>query len=234
MILLSLNIRRVGVTLKQASMHRLLRKVKLDVIFLQEMLVDEEKACHFMLKFVPTLCSCAIISMRNSGGLLATSDPKKFLFLPSPYSEGNLVIYTSWKNNKDICLLNVYGPSIERKTLWDQVALWALLGSKNLIFVGYLKFTSGDDEAYGATTQLDNLVDYFKNLIQDHQLVDQIPDEVVPTWRNDRNGVEIIAKRPDRVLFSEILLIDVGRYRTWVDLPCVSNHALVESQFKFQ
>jgi hypothetical protein len=112
--------------------------------------------------------------------------------------------------------------------------LWALLGSKNLILVGYLKFTSGDDEAYGATTQLDNLVDYFKNLIQDHQLVDQIPDEVVPTWRNDRNGVEIIAKRPDRVLFSKILLIDVGRYRTWVDLPCVSNHALVESQFKFQ
>jgi hypothetical protein len=31
-----------------------------------------------------------------------------------------------------------------------------------MILVGYLKFTSGYDEAYGATTQLDNLVDYFK------------------------------------------------------------------------
>jgi exonuclease III len=79
MILLSLNIRGVGGTLKQASMHRVLRKVKPDVIFLQETLVDEEKARLFMLKFVPNWCSCMVSSVGNSGGLLATWDPNKFV-----------------------------------------------------------------------------------------------------------------------------------------------------------
>jgi exonuclease III len=66
MILLSLNIRGVGGTLKQASMRRVCRKVKPDVIFLQETLVDEEKARHFMLRFVPSWCICAVSSLGNS------------------------------------------------------------------------------------------------------------------------------------------------------------------------
>jgi exonuclease III len=43
MILLSLNIQGVEGTLKQASMRRVIKKVKPGVIFLQEMLGDEEK-----------------------------------------------------------------------------------------------------------------------------------------------------------------------------------------------
>jgi exonuclease III len=82
MIILSLNIRGVGGTLKQASMRRVCRKVKPDVILLQETLVDEEKARHFMVKFVPNWYICAVKSVGNSGGLLAAWDPKNsFWFL---------------------------------------------------------------------------------------------------------------------------------------------------------
>jgi exonuclease III len=48
MILLTLNVRGVGGALKTASMHRLFTKVKLDIIFLQETLVAEDKARLFM------------------------------------------------------------------------------------------------------------------------------------------------------------------------------------------
>jgi exonuclease III len=48
MILLSLNIRGVGGPLKAASLRRLLTKTSLDIIFLQETLVVEDKARHFM------------------------------------------------------------------------------------------------------------------------------------------------------------------------------------------
>jgi exonuclease III len=127
-------------------MRRLLRKVKPDVVFLQETLVDEEKARHFMLKFVPNWCSCVVSSVGNSGGLLASWDPNKFVLLPSLCSGGILLIDTSLENNKDICLLNVYGPCNERKTFWDRVALGGLLDSKNLILAGDLNFTTGVDE----------------------------------------------------------------------------------------
>jgi hypothetical protein len=39
--------------MKAASMRKLLRKSNHDIIFIQETLVDEEKAQLFMLKFVP-------------------------------------------------------------------------------------------------------------------------------------------------------------------------------------
>jgi exonuclease III len=61
MILLTLNIRGVGGTLKLASMHRVFRKVNPDVILLQETLVDEEKARCFMVTFVPTWYICASV-----------------------------------------------------------------------------------------------------------------------------------------------------------------------------
>jgi exonuclease III len=48
MILLSLNIRGVGGSLKFPSLRRLLSNTKPDIIFFQETLVPEEKARKFM------------------------------------------------------------------------------------------------------------------------------------------------------------------------------------------
>jgi exonuclease III len=48
MIFLSLNIRGVGGPLKSASMHRVLSRTLPDIIFLQETLVDAQKARSFM------------------------------------------------------------------------------------------------------------------------------------------------------------------------------------------
>jgi hypothetical protein len=104
------------------------------------------------------------------------------------------LLASSLENNKDICLLNVYGPCSERKYFWDRVAMSGLLASKNLILAGDLNFTTGVDEVWGVTAQLDKLADYFKSMLQDYHLVDLIPDDVVPTWRNGRTGGESIAK----------------------------------------
>jgi hypothetical protein len=55
-----------------------------------------------------------------------------------------------------------------------------------------------------------------------HSLVDLAPDTLVPTWRNGRAGGAGIAKRLDRALVAESLLLEVGRYRSWVELPYIS------------
>jgi hypothetical protein len=143
MILLSLNIRGVGGTLKLASMCRFLHKVKPYVIFLQETIVEEEKARHFMLKFVPSWCSCVVGSVGNSCGLLVTWHPNKFVPEPSICNGGIMLTNTSLENNKNICLLSVYGPCNKRNTFWDRVDMGGLLASKNLILAGDLSFTTG-------------------------------------------------------------------------------------------
>jgi exonuclease III len=48
MLLLSLNLRGIGGTLKAASVCRLLDRTRPDIVFLQETLVHEQKARDFM------------------------------------------------------------------------------------------------------------------------------------------------------------------------------------------
>jgi hypothetical protein len=45
---------------------------------------------------------------------------------------------------------------------------------------------------------------------------------------------DCISKCLDRILVSESLLTNVGRYQSWVDLPFVSDHALVVVHFDLQ
>jgi exonuclease III len=79
MILLSLNIRGVGGPHKLPSLRRLLDINKPDIIFLQETLVDEEKARKFLFSLCPSWMVCALSSMGKSGGLLAAWNPTHFL-----------------------------------------------------------------------------------------------------------------------------------------------------------
>jgi exonuclease III len=72
MILLSLNIRGVGGTLKAASFQRLLDHVRPEIIFLQETLVHEQKARDFVNMFCPSWVSCVVNSLGTSGGLLVS------------------------------------------------------------------------------------------------------------------------------------------------------------------
>jgi hypothetical protein len=50
------------------------------------------------------------------------------------------------------------GPTCsERQLFWDRMVANGLLAAKNLILAGDLNFTTGADEVWGATTQLDKL-----------------------------------------------------------------------------
>jgi hypothetical protein len=81
------------------------------------------------------------------------------------------------------------------------------------------------EEIWGDTTRLDPLAGYFKGMLQESGLVDIVPNEVVPTWRNGRSGRDEITKILDRVIMSEDMVTSVGRHRSWVDYPYISDHA---------
>jgi hypothetical protein len=119
MILLTLNVRGVGGSLKTASVRRVLTKVNTDIIFLQETLVAEDKAQLFMHKLVPSWHMCVVNSVGTSRGLLVTWDPNKFTLVPSLCEGGILLSGTNVGNNRVVNFLNVYGPCINRLLFWE-------------------------------------------------------------------------------------------------------------------
>jgi hypothetical protein len=80
---------------------------------------------------------------------------------------------------------------------------------------------------------LDPLAIFFKEIFLKNHLVDILPADVVPTWRNGRIGEDEISKRLDRVYVSEDLISSTVRYRSWVDYPFVFDHAHVLLQLGF-
>jgi hypothetical protein len=225
MICMSLNIRGVGGTLKAASFRRSLDLTRPDIVFLQETLVNEHKARAFMLKFRPTWVSCAVSSVGSSGGLLVAWDPSLFNLCPFLTCGGILLSGLNKATKRIINLLNVYGPCTERKEFWIKLANSGLLLLRNLVIAGDLNFTLSSGEIWGGSATSGSLAGFFNLLLQDHKLLDIKPDTIVPTWRNGRVGLEAIAKRLDRFLISEELLLEVKLHRTWVEYPFVSDHA---------
>jgi exonuclease III len=67
MLLLSLNVRGIGGTLKVASVHCLLEHTHPDIIFLQETLVNEQKARDFIHLFRLSWVSSSVNSVGTSG-----------------------------------------------------------------------------------------------------------------------------------------------------------------------
>jgi hypothetical protein len=64
------------------------------------------------------------------------------------------------------------------------------------------------------------------------KLVDLKPTKLVPTWRNGRVGLSVVARRLDRCLVSEGSLSTLGLSRTWVEYPFISDHAPILLQLE--
>jgi len=82
MLLVSLNVRGIGGTLKVASIRRLLEHTRPDIIFLQETLVNEQKTRGFIHLFRPSWVSSLVNSVGTYGGLLVGWDPNLFSLDP--------------------------------------------------------------------------------------------------------------------------------------------------------
>jgi hypothetical protein len=121
MILFSLNIRGVGGPHKMPSLRRLLDINKLDIIFLQETLVDEEKARKFIFSLCPSWMVCSLSSVGKSGGLLVAWNPYIFDLEEFMCVGGILLTGYHLPNNKKLSLINSYGPCSERRAFWNRV-----------------------------------------------------------------------------------------------------------------
>ena len=87
-----------------------------------------------------------------------------------------------------------------------------------------MNLTFGAAEIWGDKAQLDPKGVFFQGIFSNEGLVDISQPPFMPTLYNNRNGVDVVAKRLDCFLFFETLIEGLGRYRTWIDKVPVSNH----------
>jgi len=119
MLLFSLNLRGTEGTLKLASIRCVLDKTRPNIVFFQETLVHSIKARNFFHTLQPTWLSCAVNSVGTSGSLMVSWDPNYFDRVPFLTYGGILLTGFCLESKRQITLLNVYGPCVERKLFWE-------------------------------------------------------------------------------------------------------------------
>jgi exonuclease III len=225
MLVLSLNIRGIGGTLKAASFRRLLEQSKPDIIFLQETLTGAQKSRDFMFLFRPSWYTVAVSSIGNSGGLLVSWDPSVFYLSSSLTTGGILCMGRCLADSREIALLNIYGPCTDRKRFWSLLNDSGILSIPLLIAGGDLNLILSDTENWGGGLVLGATVDFYRNIFASNKLTDILPEQLVPTWRNGRSGSTAIARRLDRFLVAEDYMFSNVLPVTWMEHPFISDHA---------
>jgi hypothetical protein len=122
MLLLSLNIRGIGGSLKVASVRRLLDRTRPNIVFFKRLLQMKRKREILCSNFVLLGLLSAVNSLGTSGGLLVAWDPNAFDLTPFFTVGGILLTGSCIHSKKELALLNIYGPCKDRKIFWNSVS----------------------------------------------------------------------------------------------------------------
>jgi len=165
MIILSLNLRGFGGTIKISSLKALLSGTKPDIVFLQETLVSSDKAIKLFLQCAPSWNAVALNPSGRYDGLLSGwnldfAELSAFDTLAGIYMEGMTKMSTI-----KVKLLNCYAPYKDMEQFWLPILHSSLLNEEGLIIGRYLNFTLSSKEVWGSSTRLDPLTDFFRNLL---------------------------------------------------------------------
>jgi exonuclease III len=197
MIITSFNIRGVGGDSKFSTLKRVFQKIHPDIVFVQETICTDEKACEIFLKLFPGWEVCATSALGHSGGLCCIWNPKVVLFKSYNTCAGILLEGRIKGINEVVYLLNCYAPCVDRRIFWDRVKDCDILSCKNLIIGGDLNFTLNSAECWGLNAKMDALAEYFLEILTHFKLTDICTGKPLPTWRNGRKGDACINKRLD-------------------------------------
>lgn len=94
-----------------------------------------------------------------------------------------------------------------------------------VIIGGDLNFSISYAESWGSQAQVDPMFDFFKDILDQHNLTNITMIKPMPTWRNRRVVEAAMARRLDQFLIKVPLLQILSRYRQWVGSGGISYHS---------
>ena len=146
MIFLSFNLCGFGGPTKTTTLKLLLNQVNLDVVFLQEKLVDAQKAKTLFLHFLSKWDVVSLNPNGRLGGILSGWNPSYAEFCAYGTSAGILLEGKFKQSVGRYKLLNCYAPYKDKELFWQPIIDSGLLCKEGLIVGGDLKFTLIDRE----------------------------------------------------------------------------------------
>ena len=225
MILMTLNCHGLDSKPKKLAVCRLVEDKHVDVLFLQESMGNGQL---FVVELESLLKGWNFLSLDACGksrGLLLGWRSRCFHLLNAwGVVSGLCASLFSFELNLDICVVNIYGPFIDRERYWRNIFDLLCHKGEKLILGGDLNFSLGFSEIWGNRARLDPLSDFFTKYLENYDLVDVVPSVMLPTWNNRRVGTDNICKRLDRFLLSANLLHFDYFFRPWVGSGGESDH----------
>lgn len=164
------------------------------------------RAQEFLSKW---LCDWSFFSISASGsvdGLTSAFKPSISVIYSKPSSS---FINTSILNplsGGSLSLYNVYGPCHEKRPFWTNIFNSELNSSDIKIMGGDLNFTLSLEEIWVFSARPDPLAPLLNSFCDRLGLFNVHPAKLEPTWRNNRNFQDSIAKGLDHFIISEALL----------------------------
>eukprot|EP01018_Ginkgo_biloba_P032904 Gb_28853 [translate_table: standard] len=114
--------------------------------------------------------------------------------------------------DKDLVVLNVYGPYNDRALIWEKLLSKDFLRWDNIILGRDLNFSLVSSEIWGSKAQVDGLSSFFFRKLIDAGLIDIEPIKLKPTWRNKRLGLYGSLKVGESDHFAVFLVLtEVGK-----------------------
>lgn len=170
---LSFNCRGFASSTKKLALRRLLISTHLDIIFLQETLCLAEPLIHTLSSWLPNWTFHALDASGRSGGL-AIGVCNRAVDIRNIWGGRGFIGLDFFAHSveRDIRIINVYGPCSDRANYWRSLLESNLLQANNIILGGDLNFSLGFCESWGHMAQVDSLFNSLSTILEEHHWVD--------------------------------------------------------------
>eukprot|EP00253_Pinus_taeda_P033192 PITA_33192 len=242
---LSFNYRGMASASKKVALRRLFEVDPIDIILLQETLGMTEHITSYLQSISPGWTFLVMDAVGRSGGLAIGYNHRTIRVSASWGGHGFIGIdLFSSKLGTNLRVVNIYGPCQQRENFWQHMLNLSILSSDNIILGGDLNFSLGFCKSWGSMAQVDSILGFMTNLLEQYNFVDVPMNNPLPTWRNMRVGEAALVRRLDRFLMKGSLLQLLHHYKQWVDsggifdhspiyLEVLGSHPKPKSPFKF-
>ena len=146
MKILTLNVRGLGGSTKQKSLHHIFVSIAPNIIVFQETMNSTYPALLAFSKLGPGWEFCAISSKGLSGGLLLGWNPLKVICKAFQILACILLEASIRGSHLPLSILNCYGPHLHHDIFWNEAVRGGLLSLPNLILAGDLNLTLNASE----------------------------------------------------------------------------------------
>lgn len=223
---LSYNCRGLASAPKKLAMKHLIETESIDIIMLQETLCSVEQISKTFQALTPGWSFISLDAASRFGGLAIRINSRSIRVDATWGGTGYLGLeFFSTDLGMNLRIVNIYAPCNHREQFWQRLLHLSLMEGEKTIIGGDFNFSLWFRESWGSTAQIDSIIDYMTNLLEQTKFVDIPMHKLLPTWRNRRVGDATLARRLNRFIMKDSLLHQLHHYKQWVGSGGISDHS---------